>query len=56
MTSKTLGRVVTVVGLLAFIAGFMRLLPCLFSLWDESFAHCWSDFLLTAVGALLFTR
>ncbi|MRX22262.1 hypothetical protein GJR96_09880 [Haloferax sp. MBLA0076] len=58
MSRTTLHRILSAVGLLCFIVGFLQLLPCLSSVFRSSFSlgQCWSEFLLTLVGALLFTR
>jgi hypothetical protein len=50
--------VVSVIGLLAFLFGFLNLLPCLHAVvvFSTPVGDCWSDFLLALVGALLFTR
>jgi hypothetical protein len=56
MASPDLGVVVTIGGLLVFLAGLSHLLPCLSLTFPTHLDHCWADFLLTVVGALLFTR
>lgn len=58
MSRRTLRRLLSLVGLLVFVVGFLRLLPCLSSVFRSGFplGQCWSEFLLTVVGAALFTR
>ena len=58
VSRSTLHSVVTVVGLLVFVVGFLQLLACLSSVLRDGFSlgQCWSEFLLALVGALVFTR
>ena len=56
MPERNVGVVLTIGGLLVFVAGVLQLLPCLSMAFPSHLGQCWADFLLALVGALLFTR